>query len=158
MKKLSTLIIITLFTLAVCGCQNDDVGTTKIYLPFSADQIEYVEMFRYTDDTTSAEKKIVTESDTIRYLHGAFEQLSVEVLNEQPKADAAAVTAFRFYLSNSTEETFEIIYYGYGVKNGVLKMPPNEIYYFTSADIGWNWSELDTEMEAIPANENELPK
>lgn len=159
MKKYLTLILTALFVFTMFGCQaQNDVGTTKVYLPFSVDQIDYIEMFHYTDDITSAEKKIVTDTESIRYLHGTFERLSVETLHEQPEDEAVVVTALRFYLSNSTEETFEIIYYGYGVQNGVLKMPPNEIYHFTSADIGWIWSELDVELEAVPANEDELPK
>ena len=44
------------------------------------------------------------------------------------------------------------------MKNGVLKVPPNEINFFTCADIGWNWNELDAELDAMLASENELPK
>lgn len=158
MKKVLTLIITILFILTMFGCQDNDVGETKIYLPFTVDQIDYVEMFRYAEDTSCAEKKLVTETESFHYLYGAFEHLPVEVLLEQPKDKATAVTAFRFYLTNSTEETFEIIYYGYGVKNGALKMPPNENYLFTSADIGWYWSELDIGLEAMHAGEQELPQ
>ena len=162
MKKCIAFILAVFIMLVMFGYRNnvDDVGTTKIYLPFSLDQIDYIEMFHYTDDTASAEKKIITKPENIPYLYGAFEHLSVETLLKPPKDEAAEVIAFRFYLSNSTEETFEIIYYGYGLKNGVLKMPPNEIYFSTSADIdiGRYWIELDEGLEAMPANENELPK
>ena len=158
MKKFLTMVMMVLFIFAMCGCKNDVVGEQKIYLPFSVDQVEYIEMFHYLDDISSAEKKVVTEIENIQYLHGIFEHLPVETLHEKPKDAANAVTAFRFHLVNNVKEHFEVIYYGYGVKDGVLKMPPNEIYYFTSADIGWNWSELDIELETVSASENELPQ
>ena len=66
----------------------------------------------------------------------------------------ASVTSFRFNLSNG--QKFEIIYSGYGVKNGTLKID-NGATYFTMSDIGWNWEILNEEYEAIPVQESELP-
>ena len=45
----------------------------------------------------------------------------------------------------------------YGVKNGELKSEAGGFKYFTSADIGSYWNNLNTELEAIPINESELP-
>jgi len=50
-----------------------------------------------------------------------------------------------------------LIYACYGVKNGELKSAAGGFKYFTSADIGSYWNNLNTELEAIPINESELP-
>lgn len=50
-----------------------------------------------------------------------------------------------------------MIYACYGVKNGELKSEAGGFKYFTSADIGSYWNDLNTELEAIPINESELP-
>ena len=42
-------------------------------------------------------------------------------------------------------------------KNGELKSAAGGFKYFTSADIGSYWNNLNTELEAIPINESELP-
>ncbi len=44
-----------------------------------------------------------------------------------------------------------------GVKNGVLSSPTDGFEYFTSADIGWNWSYLNESYEVISVEESELP-
>ena len=67
----------------------------------------------------------------------------------------AAVTSFRFNLSDGT--SYDLIYACYGVKNGELKSAAGGFKYFTSADIGSYWNNLNTELEAIPINESELP-
>ena len=38
-----------------------------------------------------------------------------------------------------------------------LKSEAGGFAYFTSADIGSYWNNLNTELEAIPINESELP-
>ena len=43
------------------------------------------------------------------------------------------------------------------VKNGELKSEAGGFKYFTSADIGSYWNNLNKELEAIPINESELP-
>ena len=66
----------------------------------------------------------------------------------------ADVTSFRFNLSDGT--SYDLIYACYGVKNGELKSEAGGFKYFTSADIGSYWNNLNTELEAIPINESEL--
>ena len=61
----------------------------------------------------------------------------------------------RFNLSDGT--SYDLIYACYGVKNGELKSAAGGFKYFTSADIGSYWNNLNTELEAIPINESELP-
>lgn len=147
MRKYWVVILAVLLVFTQFGCQKD-IGTTNIYFPFSVDQIEYIEMIRYTDDIASAEKKVITEIENIRYLYGTFENISLDILHEQPNDEADVVIVFRFYPSDTasdwlwSEETFDLVYYGYGGKNSVLKMPPNEIYFLTSEDVDRIWSEL----------------
>ncbi|MDD3368772.1 MAG: hypothetical protein PHP50_07795 [Lachnospiraceae bacterium] len=43
-------------------------------------------------------------------------------------------------------------------KQGNLTSTTDNFEYFTSADIGWNWSMLKEELEAIPVDESELPQ
>ena len=66
------------------------------------------------------------------------------------------MTSFRFNLSDGT--SYDLIYACYGVKNGELKSAAGGFKYFTSADIGSYWNNLNTELEAIPINESELPR
>ena len=56
-----------------------------------------------------------------------------------------------------THLSYDLIYACYGVKNGELKSEAGGFKYFTSADIGSYWNNLNTELEAIPINESELP-
>lgn len=58
------------------------------------------------------------------------------------------MTSFRFNLSDGT--SYDLIYACYGVKNGELKSAAGGFKYFTSADIGSYWNNLNTELEAIP--------
>lgn len=147
MRKYLVVTLAVLLVFTQFGCQKE-VGTTNIYFPFSVDQVEYIEMIRYTDNIASVEKKVITEIENIRYLYGTFENISLDILDEQPNDEADVVIVFRFYPSDTasdwlwSEETFDLVYYGYGVKNSVLKMPPNEIYFLTSEDVERIWSEL----------------
>ena len=96
MKKCIAFLLVIYVMFVMVGCQDDIVGETRIYLPFNDDQIDYIEMFRYTDDVSSAEKKIVTEVESVSHLYGTFERLSVEPLQEQLKDNVTEVIAFRF--------------------------------------------------------------
>lgn len=66
----------------------------------------------------------------------------------------ANVTSFRFNLSDGTN--YELIYICNGVKNGNLKSSTGNFEYFTSADIGSYWN--DIELETVSVEEKELPK
>ena len=65
------------------------------------------------------------------------------------------MTSFRFNLSDGT--SYDLIYACYGAKNGNLKSEAGGFAYFTSADIGSYWNNLNKELEATPVNESELP-
>ena len=85
---------------------------------------------------------------------GKFKGLSLKDKTTEETA-GADVTSFRFNLSDGT--SYDLIYACYGVKNGELKSAAGGFKYFTSADIGSYWNNLNTELEAIPINESELP-
>ena len=150
MKKYMALALALLCVLALAGCGNK---TVNIALPFEAGNVEAVEMYHYTGAPAFAEKKVVVAEDDIMALYDMLEGLSLE-LKETEEAAGAEITSFRFNLADGT--SYELIYTCYGVKTGTLKSPTGNFEYFTSADIGAYWS--DIELEAAPAEENELPQ
>ena len=78
--------------------------------------------------------------------------LSLE-LKEVEETAGAEITSFRFNLSDGT--SYELIYGCDGVKTGNLKSSTDNFEYFTSADISSYWS--NTDLEAVPVEESELP-
>lgn len=152
MKKLKALLLAAACVLGMAGCDNK---TVNLDLPFEADEVVSVDMYRYVGAPVSAEKKVIVAEETIKSLYNKFESISYEIKDVE-ETTGASVTSFRFNLSDGTN--YELIYGCYGVKNGNLKSPTGNFEYFTSADIGWNWEFLDSELEAVAAEESELPK
>lgn len=111
-------------------------------------------MYHYDEVPASAEKKVVVAENDIKTLYDKFKDLSLKDKTTEETA-GADVTSFRFNLSDGT--SYDLIYACYGVKNGELKSEAGGFKYFTSADIGSYWNNLNTELEAIPINESELP-
>ena len=126
----------------------------KIDFPFEVEDVESVEMYHYDGVPASAEKKVVVAENDIKTLYDKFKGLSLKDKTTEETA-GADVTSFRFNLSDGT--SYDLIYACYGVKNGELKSAAGGFKYFTSADIGSYWNNLNTELEAIPINESELP-
>ena len=126
----------------------------KIDFPFEVEDVESVEMYHYDEVPASAEKKVVVAENDIKTLYDKFKGLSLKDKTTEETA-GAAMTSFRFNLSDGT--SYDLIYACYGVKNGELKSAAGGFKYFTSADIGSYWNNLNTELEAIPINESELP-
>lgn len=126
----------------------------KIDFPFEVEDVESVEMYHYDGVPASAEKKVVVAENDIKTLYDKFKGLSLKDKTTEETA-GADVTSFRFNLSDGT--SYDLIYACYGVKNGELKSEAGGFKYFTSADIGSYWNNLNTELEAIPINESELP-
>jgi len=122
-------------------------------LPFEVAEVENIEMFHYDGVPVNGEKKVVTKAEDIETLYGKFHLLEVQDKKVE-ELTGASVTSFRFNLSNG--QKYELIYVGYGVKNGTLKID-NGATYFTMSDIGWNWEFLNEEYEAVPVRESELP-
>ena len=131
------------------------VEYVSIDFPFELSEVETVEMFHYNGAPVNAEKKIVIESKDIETLYVKFGELLLQKKEPNISAVGSSVTSFRFNLSDGTN--YELIYVGYGVKNGELFSGTGNFRYFTSADIGWNWRWLNESYEAMPASVEELP-
>lgn len=148
------LCIIAIFTALFLLPINIAYEPVKINFPFEVEDVENVEMYHYDGVPASAEKKVVVAENDIKTLYDKFKGLSLKDKTTEETA-GADVTSFRFNLSDGT--SYDLIYACYGVKNGELKSAAGGFKYFTSADIGSYWNNLNTELEAIPINESELP-
>ncbi len=148
------LCIIAIFTALFLLPINIAYEPVKIDFPFEVEDVENVEMYHYDGVPASAEKKVVVAENDIKTLYDKFKGLSLKDKTTEETA-GADVTSFRFNLSDGT--SYDLIYACYGVKNGELKSAAGGFKYFTSADIGSYWNNLNTELEAIPINESELP-
>ena len=150
-KKLVILVIVLICVLALAVCNNSE--EKNINFPFDVGDVENIEMYHYTGAPVSAEKKVVVDESSIKVLYDMFEGL---LLKEKKVKEniGANVTSFRFNLSDGTN--YELIYICNGVKNGNLKSSTGNFEYFTSADIGSYWN--DIELETVSVEEKELPK
>ena len=149
MKKLIALVLAVVCVLGLVGCNNK---TVNIDLPFEVGDVENIEMYHFVGAPVSAEKKVIVAEETIKNLYDMFEGLSLE-LKEVEETAGAEITSFRFNLSDGT--SYELIYGCDGVKKGSLKSSTDNFEYFTSADISSYWS--NTDLEAVPVEESELP-
>lgn len=157
MKRLIALAFALVCVLGLAGCSKEE-KTANIDFPFEVEDIENIEnieMYHFVGVPVSAEKKVIVTEEDIKTLYDRFEKLSLEV-KEVEETSGAEITSFRFNLSDGTN--YELIYSNYGVKKGNLKSTTDNVEYFTSADIGWNWSMLNEELEAISVDESELPQ
>lgn len=151
------IIILAIIASIIAGILllTDPIRTVDgVKFTFEAEDIENIEMYHFEGIPTSAEKKIITDEQDIQYLYQLFNRLTLQV-KETEDMLSASVTSFRFNLADGS--CYELIYCGYGVKNGELKSPTGNFEYFTTADIGWNWRWLNEELETVPVNESELP-
>ena len=150
MKKTMGLIALLILMMGLVGCSGE---TVNIDFPFEVGDVENIEVYRYAGVPVSAEKKVVVAATDIANLYDRFEDLSLKE-KQVEETTGADVTSFRFNLSDGTN--YELIYVCNGVKNGKLKSFTGNFEYFTSSDIGSYWSDID--LEAVPAEESELPK
>lgn len=150
MRKYMASILVLVCALALVGCNEKEVN---IDLPFAAGDVESVELYYYEGAPVAAEKKVVDDQTAIKNLYDMFEGLALKRKAVEETA-GARITSFRFNLSDGT--TYELIYECYGVKTGKLKSVTDTVEYFTSADIGACWDNID--LAAVPAEESELPK
>lgn len=150
MKKLIALVLALVCVLGLVGCKNK---TVNIDLPFEVGNVENIEMYHFVGAPVSAEKKVIVAEETIKYLYDMFEGLSLKD-KEVEETTGAEITSFRFNLADGT--SYELIYGCYGVKTGNLKSSTGNFEYFTSADIGSYWYNID--LEVVSVEESELPK
>ncbi len=149
MKKLIVLLLALVCVPVMAGCNSK---TVNMDLPFEAGNIENIEMYHFIVPV-SAEKKVIVEDETIKTLYDMFEGLPLELKKVEVPA-GAEITSFRFNLSDG--KCYELIYCCCGVKSGNLKSSTGNFEYFTSADIGSYWSNID--LEAVAVEESELPQ
>ncbi|WP_294455374.1 hypothetical protein [uncultured Allofournierella sp.] len=147
MKRTTAFVLAVLLSILLTGC----IRTKHITLPFTASDVERVEMFHYVVPA-DAEKKTVTQPEDIAGLVDTFDGLSVTNKETAPVA-GGSVTSFRFRLFDGT--IYEIVYSSIAVKSGRISTTSSGQDFFTSADIEASWSNCD--YEAVPAAENELP-
>ena len=124
----------------------------SIQFPFSVSDVESVEAYHYYSDPAEAEKKTVTDTETITALYESLQSLMLQDKDIEDQ-EIHNVAIFRFNLPDGS--AYDIVYTGYGVKNGEIKTSGGS-NYFTSADLGGKWMNLPG--EAIPAEESELPE
>ncbi len=151
MKKAIALFSLTVLVLCLAGCNRKPV---KIDFPFDVEDVENIEMYHSAGVPVIVEKKVVTAESDISALYEMFEGLSL-IDKEIEETAGADVTSFRFNLSDGT--SYELIYVSGGVKRGNLKSETGGFVYFTSADIGAYWYDLNRALKAAPVNESELP-
>lgn len=151
MKKLIMFILALVCVLGLAGC--DQYKTVNIEFPFEIDDIANIEMYHYSGVPVSAEKKTVVAEDDIKSLYDMFERLSLTTKKVE-ETTGADITSFRFNLEDGT--AYELIYGCYGVKKGNLKSATGNFEYFTNADIGSYWINID--LEAVAVEESELPQ
>lgn len=150
MKKTIALLSLLVSMLGLAGCNGK---TVHIDFPFEVGEVETIELYRYAEAPASAEKKVIDAEETIKDLYDMFERLTLK-LKKVEETEEATITGFRLNLSDGT--VYELIYSCYGVKNGNLKSSTGNFEYFTSADIGSYWNDID--LEAVSVEESELPK
>ncbi len=151
MKKIIVLCLALVLVVSLVGCSKPE--EKKIEFPFAVGDVENVELFR-SAVPVSAEKKVVTESADIESLYNLFERLTYTT-KEVEEYTGATVYSFRFNLSDGTN--YVLVYVENGVKNGVLRSPTADFRYFTSADLGGPWFNLNENYETISIEESELP-
>lgn len=124
----------------------------SIQFPFGVSDIESIEAFHYYSDPSKAEKKTITDAESIAYLYESFQSIMMQDKDIEDR-EIHNVAIFRFNLPDGTK--YDVVYTGYGVKNGEVKTSGGS-NYFTSADLGGKWQNIS--VEAVPADENELPE
>ena len=124
----------------------------SVQFPFGVSDIESIEAYHYYSDPSEAKKKTITDAETITYLYESFQSIMMQDKDIEDR-EIHNVAIFRFNLPDGTK--YDVVYTGYGVKNGEVKTSGGS-NYFTSADLGGKWQNIS--VEAVPADENELPE
>lgn len=152
MKKLISLCIAFICIFALVGCIPEN--TVNIKFPFAVTDVVNIEMY-HSSASSNSEMKVIESKEDIKALYEKLESITYKIKDSE-ETSPPEITSFRFNLSDGTN--YELVYLGYGVKNGRLKSSTGNFDYFTSADIGWNWRWLNEDLEAVTVDESELPK
>lgn len=148
MKRNQLLIIAAASTCVLSGCS----GREEITFPFSASDVYFVEMYRYTVPA-DAQTKVILETEDIEELYDSFSGKSVSPEEEESDLSGGTTTSFRFCLNDGTD--YEIVYTYGGGRNGTIRFLTEEKDCVTSADIGSFWEDCDSEPAAV--HESKLP-
>ena len=146
--------VVACVVVAVCFLTNPPAKEVNLDFPFEIEDVDNIEMYHYVGTPGQVEKKVIVSEQDIKTLYEKFERISYK-LKKADEVVGGETTSFRFNLSDGT--MYELIYRGYGVKNGILKSPTDGFEYFTSADIGWNWRWLNEDLVAVEVDKSELP-
>ena len=146
--------VVACVVVAVCFLTNPPAKEVNLEFPFEIEEVDNIEMYHYVGTPGKVEKKVIESDNDIKALYETFERITYK-LKKVDEVAGGETTSFRFNLSDGT--MYELIYRGYGVKNGILKSPTGDFTYFTSADIGWNWQWLNKDLVAVEVDKSELP-
>lgn len=145
MKRIGAGLWALFLCLALAGCGEE----VHLQLPFVADEVVEVEAFQY-DDPETAKVKVCEAKEQIVDVCEMLERIP---LTEKASRADGTVTAFRFHLND--DQVYEVVYVAEAVKSGRLSITGEDEDYFTSADLGGYWANL--EGEAVPVTETSLP-
>lgn len=148
MKKNQLLAVAAVSLCALSGCSSRE----EIAFPFSASDVHFAEMYRYTVPA-DAQAKVVVEAEDIEVLYDSFSGRSVRTGKEENDLVGGTTTSFRFHLNDGTD--YEIVYTYGGGREGAIRFLTEEKEYVTSADIGSFWEDCDS--EAVEVHESKLP-
>ena len=140
MKKMLIIILSVILLVACTAC----VKKQKIELPFSANDVKNIELYRYSVPT-SAQQKVLTSNDDFTAIIAILTKIDVAKNTLDPVA-GSDVTSLRFNLLDGTD--FEIIYISHGVKKGEI-MSSYVFDYQTSFDIGSIWSNYGENAKSV---------
>lgn len=143
----AVLALAGLFLLAVFfGCALGE----PLRLPFSASQVEKIEIYRFVVPA-EAEKKTIASFPEIQEICGVFTSLRVKENTLEPAA-GGQVTSFRFTLDGGSK--FEMVYAS--LDHGIGELKAEGFDYQTTADLSAVWDDYGG-SEAIAVPESELP-
>lgn len=148
MKRNQLLIIAAASTCVLSGCS----GREEITFPFSASDVYFVEMYRYTVPA-DAQTKVILETEDIEELYDSFSGKSVSPEEEESDLSGGTTTSFRFCLNDGTD--YEIVYTYGGGRDGEIRFLTEEKKCITSADIGALWDDCNSEHAEV--YESRLP-
>ena len=139
---LASLFLLTFFF----GCASGE----SLRLPFSASQVERIEIYRFVVPA-EAEKKTIASFPEIQEICGVFTSLRVKENTLEPAA-GGQVVSFRFYLDDGSK--FEMVYVS--PEHGIGELKAEGFDCQTTADLSAIWDDYGG-SETISAPESDLP-
>lgn len=148
MKKNKLLFVGGVSLFLLYGCADRE----EITFPFSASDVYFIEMYRYTVPA-DAQTKVILETEDIEALYDSFSGQYVSPGEEENDLSGGTTTSFRFCLNDGTD--YEIVYTYGGGRDGEIRFLTEEKKCITSADIGALWDDCNSEPAEV--HESRLP-